>query len=164
MAEKYELVITTDGSSGNSNTGTRSSKGSGSGDVSIFKRSKTRRSSHGIDILANLKEKLGDVAKNRTYDMVYAKQMAGGASEEEAKKFCDVILPKQCEKTENGFYLYNNYCNFYIKGEKKKYKIFDRRYHSKIIKYITDTYQIEGYEKIVLQKDYYGIEVEWKKI
>lgn len=85
-------------------------------------------------------------------------------SEEQAKEFCDVILPKQCEKTENGFYLYNNYYNFYIKGEKKKYKIFDRRYHSKIIKYITDTYQIEGYEKIVLQKDYYGIEVEWNKI
>lgn len=85
MAEKYELVITTDGSSGNSKTETRSSKDS-SGGASIFKRSKTRKSSHGIDILATLKEKLGDVAKNRTYDRVYAKQMAGGASEELAKK------------------------------------------------------------------------------
>ena len=84
MAEKYELVITTDGSSGNSKTETRSSKDSSG--ASIFKRSKTRRSSHGIDILANLKEKLGDVAKNRTYDRVYAKQMASGASEEVAKQ------------------------------------------------------------------------------
>ena len=84
MAEKYELVITTDGSSGNSKTETRSSKDSGG--ASIFKRSKTRKSSHGIDILATLKEKLGDVAKNRTYDRVYAKQMASGASEEVAKK------------------------------------------------------------------------------
>ena len=84
MAEKYELVITTDGSSGNSTTETRSSNDS-SGGKSIFKKPKTRRSSHGIDILANLKEKLGDVAKNRTYDRVYAKQMDDGASEEVAK-------------------------------------------------------------------------------
>lgn len=85
MAEKYELVITTDGSSGNSKTETRSSKDS-SGGVSVFKRPKTRRSSHGIDILANLKDKAGDISKNRTYDRVYAKQMAGGATEEMAKK------------------------------------------------------------------------------
>lgn len=85
-------------------------------------------------------------------------------SEESAKEFCDVVLPKKCEKIENGFYLYNNHFNFCLKGEKKKYKNFDRRYHSKIMRYITDTYQIEGYEKTVLQKDYLGIEVEWTKM
>lgn len=87
-------------------------------------------------------------------------------SEERAKDFCDKYLPRLCDKTESGFWLFNNGYGFTrykaIRRNKKDYR-FASVYQWDLFKYIKDAYEIEGYVKKVLDNEWNKLEVEWTK-
>ena len=78
------------------------------------------------------------------------------------KKFCDKYLPGICDKTENGYYFFNNGYGFsgyrFIKRRDRKIASIHR---SSLLYYIVDKYEIEGYTKDVIDNgryDYYEVE------
>lgn len=87
-------------------------------------------------------------------------------SEERAEQFCNKYLPQICDKTETGFWLFNNgygFTGYKCVRRHKKDLNFARCYQWKLFDYIRKQYEIGGYEKEVLSEDWDRIEVEFIK-
>ena len=87
-------------------------------------------------------------------------------SEECAEQFCNKYLPQICDKTETGFWFFNNgygFTGYKCVRRHKKDRNFANRYQWKLFDYIRKQYEIDGYEKEVLSEDWDRIEVEFIK-
>lgn len=85
-------------------------------------------------------------------------------SEDKAKDFCDKYLPLFCDKTDNGFWFYNNGYGFTCRKQIRRrpaVRRFASEYKRHLFCYICDTYEIEGYTKHVLTDTWDSVEVEW---
>ena len=105
-----------------------------------------------------------DKIKSKNYKKIYNN---GEVSVDWLKKFCDTYLPGICDKTENGYYFFNNGYGF---GGYKFIKRKDRKIASMhcsiLLYYIVNKYEIEGYDKNILSSGGYyesGYEVEFVK-
>lgn len=80
-----------------------------------------------------------------------------------AKEFCDWYLPRHINKTENGYYYYNNGYGF-GKARRRKDKVFVSKYKYDLLQYIKNEYEIEGYTKRVIDTfEFCECEVEFIK-
>lgn len=87
-------------------------------------------------------------------------------SEERAEQFCNKYLPQICEKTECGFYLFNNgygFSCFKCVRRNRKDRDFADVYKWQLFNFIKEQYEIEGYKKDVYPEDWDRLEVDFIK-